>query len=407
MSKLLEQINISEKKVGSLASFIEIIGGGTPKTAVKEYWDGDIPWLSVVDFNKDSRWVSDAEKRITVEGVQNSSTRILNIDDIIISARGTVGALAQLSRPMAFNQSCYGVRAKPELEQGYLYYLLKSSIPKLTQIVHGAVFDTITKDSFKQISVSIPNLPIQKKIVSILSAYDAKIENNNKIIKNLEQTAQTIFYEWFVNFRFPGHKKIKMMDSEMGKIPEKWKVGEIKDLIRVESGFPFSSGIFNNSGKYKLVTIRNVQDGSFITDSENNIVDLPNNLPEHCKLNSGDILLSLTGNVGRTCLVIGKYYVLNQRVSVLIPIKERDRAYTYFYFRRSYVQNLLISISKGTAQLNLSPVETKKLETLIPTEEVLGQYSDITTPMYKKIVEINYENEQLRQTRDQLLAKLI
>ena len=125
MSKLLEQINTSNKTVGTLSSLIDLIGGGTPKTTVKEYWNGDIPWLSVVDFNNDSRWVSDAEKKITEEGVHNSSTRILEKSDIIISARGTVGVLAQLSRPMAFNQSCYGIRAKDGVNQDYLFYLLK------------------------------------------------------------------------------------------------------------------------------------------------------------------------------------------------------------------------------------------------------------------------------------------
>src|SRR3989344_9147721 len=161
---------------------------------------------------------------------------------------------------MAFNQSCYGIRAKSGTDQNFLFYLLRSSIPKLTQIVHGAVFDTVTKDSFEQVGVSVPNLLTQKKIAEILSAYDSKIENNNKIIKNLEATARAIFDEWFVNFRFPGHEKVKMVEREMGEIPSGGRVGKIKDLIRVESGFPFSSSVFSDTGKYKLVTIRNVQD---------------------------------------------------------------------------------------------------------------------------------------------------
>ncbi|PIY57392.1 MAG: hypothetical protein CO061_04110, partial [Candidatus Yonathbacteria bacterium CG_4_9_14_0_2_um_filter_47_74] len=233
------------------------------------------------------------------------------------------------------------------------------------------------------------------------------IENNNKITKNLEATAQTIFNEWFINLRFPGYEKVKMVDSEVGEIPAGWSVGKIKDFIRVESGFPFSSSVFNDQGKYKLVTIRNVQDGSFVTDCDNLIDELPSKLPEHCLLRSGDILLSLTGNVGRICLVNGENYVLNQRVSVLVPVDERDRAYTYFLFRRNDFQNLLISISKGTAQLNLSPVETKELEAIIPNDITLEKYSEIATPIYKKIVEINSENVKLKETRDQLLAKLI
>src|SRR3989338_7126401 len=141
--------------------------------------------------------------------------------------------MAQLSRPMAFNQSCYGIRAKSGIDQSYLFYLLKSSIRKLTQIVHGAVFDTLTKDSFEQVEVSVPNLPTQKKVADILSAYDSKIENNNKIIENLEATAQTIFNEWFINFRFPGYEKVEMVESEFGEIPEEWGVGSLSGITHI------------------------------------------------------------------------------------------------------------------------------------------------------------------------------
>lgn len=96
----------------SLAHLVDVLGGGTPQTGVLEYWDGNIPWLSIADFKSETRWVSDTEKYITELGLKNSSTRLLDKGDLIISARGTVGAVAQLSRPMAFNQSCYGLKTK-------------------------------------------------------------------------------------------------------------------------------------------------------------------------------------------------------------------------------------------------------------------------------------------------------
>jgi len=221
----------------------------------------------------------------------------------------------------------------------------------------------------------------------------------------LDNLSQKIYTEWFIKFHFPGYEKTEFVESELGMIPKGWHIGRVKDLVRVESGFPFSSSIFEDSGQYKLVTIRNVQDGQFIPDCQNHISALPNKLPEFCKLSAGDILLSLTGNVGRVCLVNGENYVLNQRVSVLIPNHEKDRALTYFLFRRKEFQNLLISISKGTAQLNLSPVETKNLEIVIPDEKILQRYSDIVGPMFQRIVSINAENQELKESRDQLLTK--
>ena len=169
-----------------LSEIMEIIGGGTPKTSKSEYWNGNIPWLSVKDFNNNNRYVYETEKTITEEGLQNSSTKLLQKDDIIISARGTVGELAMIPYPMAFNQSCYGLRATPDIvDPTYLYYLLKYNIRLLLKNTHGSVFDTITRDSFSSIEVEIPEMKEQMRIASILSKFDDKIELNTRINKNL------------------------------------------------------------------------------------------------------------------------------------------------------------------------------------------------------------------------------
>ena len=97
-----------------LSEVMDVIGGGTPKTSKPEYWNGDIPWLSVKDFNNDYRYVYRTEKSITKEGLENSTTKLLDKGDMIISARGTVGEVASVPYPMAFNQSCYGLRAKSD-----------------------------------------------------------------------------------------------------------------------------------------------------------------------------------------------------------------------------------------------------------------------------------------------------
>ena len=168
-----------------LIEAIDLIGGGTPKTTVAEYWDGDIPWLSVKDFNNDNRYVYTTEKCITEAGLQNSSTKLLQRDDIIISARGTVGEMAMIPFPMAFNQSCYGIRAKAGYDKAFIYYLIKSSIKQLKSMTHGSVFDTITRDTFANIQVKIPDLSTQEAIASLLTKLDDKIETNQKINDNL------------------------------------------------------------------------------------------------------------------------------------------------------------------------------------------------------------------------------
>jgi type I restriction enzyme S subunit len=168
---------MSEWSSITLADAIELIGGGTPKTTTPEYWNGDIPWLSVVDFNTGKKFVSDTEKKITQKGLQNSSTKLLHKGDIIISARGTVGAMAVLAKPMTFNQSSYGIRGIPKKSlTDYLYYLVRDAISVLQQIAHGGVFDTITRDTFKNITIELPSLPEQKAIAAVLSSLDDKID---------------------------------------------------------------------------------------------------------------------------------------------------------------------------------------------------------------------------------------
>lgn len=149
---------------------VEVIGGGTPKTSVAEYWNGDIPWFSVVDAPAESDvWVISTEKQITQTGVDNSSTRILPVGTTIISARGTVGRVALVGVPMAMNQSCYGLRGKRECTDTYTYFATRRLVSVLRQHAHGSVFDTITRATFEGVAVPHPPAPV-------IEAYENLVE---------------------------------------------------------------------------------------------------------------------------------------------------------------------------------------------------------------------------------------
>lgn len=189
---------MGEWKEYKLGEIIKIVGGGTPKTSECRYWNGNIPWLSVVDFNNDRKYVYETEKHISIEGLNNSSTKILSKGDIIISARGTVGAMAMLGKDMAFNQSCYGIQPTKLVDRDYLYYLLFSSVQELKHNSHGGVFDTITRDTFDTIEILLPPLSEQKRIVSILGSLDDKIDLLHRENETLEAMAETFFRKWFI-----------------------------------------------------------------------------------------------------------------------------------------------------------------------------------------------------------------
>jgi type I restriction enzyme S subunit len=148
-------------EVKAFADTVEIIGGGTPKTSVAEYWEGNIPWFSVVDAPHDSEiWVVDTEKKVTQAGIENSSTRVLPVGTTIISARGTVGRVALVGVPMAMNQSCYGLRARAGALGYFNYFSTRELVARLQQRAHGSVFDTITRDTLASVSVVAPTVEL-------------------------------------------------------------------------------------------------------------------------------------------------------------------------------------------------------------------------------------------------------
>ena len=152
-------------RVRQLDDLIELIGGGTPKTSVTEYWNGDIPWFSVVDApNTSDVFVIDTEKHVTKLGVDKSSTKILPIGTTIISARGTVGKCAMVGEPMAMNQSCYGVRGNDGISDIFVYYAIRERVADLQRSGHGSVFNTITRDTFKTIQIPFGKAELTKKL---------------------------------------------------------------------------------------------------------------------------------------------------------------------------------------------------------------------------------------------------
>lgn len=144
-------------QVGASDDLVEILGGGTPKTSVDEYWGREIPWFSVVDAPPAGQvFTLDTAKKITARGLQNCSAKLLPEMTTIISARGTVGKVALAGVPMAMNQSCYALRPKAQGGESFVYFSTLQFVEQLQRIAHGAVFDTITRDSFKRIITCLP-----------------------------------------------------------------------------------------------------------------------------------------------------------------------------------------------------------------------------------------------------------
>ena len=394
-----------------LSEVMELIGGGTPKTGKPEYWNGDIPWISVKDFNNDLRYVYKTEKTITKLGFEKSSTKLLQRGDVIISARGTVGEIATVPFSMAFNQSCYGLRARTGIvTSDYLYYLIKYNVLVLKKNTHGSVFDTITRNTFDNIEVELPSIEIQEKIASILSDYDEKIELNNVINNNLEEQAQALFKAWFVDYEPFGYS-----------MPSDWEIVTLDTIADFQNGYAFKSKeLLNEPAKdtYQVFKQGHInRGGGFLPDNTKSWYPKSSaaNLSKFV-LKKGDILMAMTDmkdNVailGNTAIMpVDDEFILNQRVGHLRAKGYKGITYPYIYLltnSKDFLTDLRSRANSGV-QVNLSSVAIKSSKTVVATEDINIRFSAIVIPIFEQIIQNQLENQHLSILRDTLLPKLM
>ncbi len=384
---------ISLKKY-TIAEIVNIISGGTPKTSVSEYWGGNIPWLSVKDFNNGHKRVYSSEKSITKLGLENSATSILDVNDIIISARGTVGVIAQIGWPMSFNQSCYGLKAKKDkVNENYLYYLLKCEITQIKQSTHGSVFDTITRDTFDKLYVSVPPLPTQRRIAAILSSLDDKIENNRKTCEKLEEIAQALFKRWFVDFEFPNEDRLPYKSSggkmvycgELGKeIPKGWGVIKFGTIIDIRSGERPTNKSERKSEK-TMIPLAGASKIMGYTDNFN--FDEP---------------ILVIGRVG-THGIIQRFYSRVWASDNTLVIKSK-----LFEFCNKVLGSIdYAALNKGSTQPLITQTDIKNYQVIGPPNFMLQQFEDIASSMSRVIKNMEDESAAIKQIRDALLPKLM
>jgi type I restriction enzyme S subunit len=403
----------------------EIISGGTPKTSIPEYWNGDIPWLSVVDFNTGDKYVYATEKTITQDGLDNSSTKLLQKNDIIISARGTVGAMAMLPFPMAFNQSCFGIRAKKEIvDADYLFYATKCKIEELKQKSKtGNVFKSINLDTFEMLELNLPSLKEQKKIAATLSTLDDKISLNEQINRNLEELARLIYDYWFVQFDFPD-KNGKPYKSSGGKmvwneklkrdIPAGWQTARVRDVILpIERGISYSSDEITDPNGTPMINLAcfdkkgNYRTGEFKY--------FTGKFKNEDKVYPYDMLIACT-DLTQKADIIGTpifaptespFYVFSMDLIKISPIRSSDKQFLYYYLKHPAFHHYIKPFASGTTVKHLRVDGLLDYPIFLPDEKIRDVFADVMEPIRRKIADNSSQCVELSKMRDYLLPLLM
>lgn len=396
---------------------MEIFSGGTPNTQNPAYWGRDIPWLSSGETGQ--TFVRDTEKKITRLGVENSSTRLAKVGDVVVASAGqgyTRGQTALCMIDTYINQSVVSLRVKKEsMTPLFLFYNLSSRYNELRQIsdAHSSRGSLTTK-LLAGLSIQVPPIPEQEGIDKILSEIDFKIELNTKMNKTLEAIGQAIFKRWFVDFEFPNEegKLYKSSGGEMifdehfGKaIPADWelrKIGEV--LATVLGGTPDRTNPeywggnvpWINSGKVNEFRI--TEPTEYITKKglENSATKL---LPRRTTV------LAITGATLGQVSLLEIESCANQSVVGILESKEIPSEYIYFWIKRSI--SSIVAWQTGGAQQHINKQNVNDSPLLIPSAKSLANYLKLVRPMFDKIALNCFEGSNLAKIRGCLLPKLM
>jgi type I restriction enzyme S subunit len=388
------------------------VGDGA-HASIKRVENG-IPYLTSKNFTKEgiSLNVVDLISEIDFQKHFKKESKAITKpkgNDVLLSIIGTIGApyLVKDNDEFGISSSVSILRPNNKIiVSEYILYWIKSEFfqKSLNAIKSGVAQSFLSLDMIRSLPLKYPRqITTQQRIASILSAYDDLIENNLKRIKLLEEIAQRTYEEWFVKFRING---VQLEVGENG-LPEGWERKRLNEVVDIVSGYAFKSKEYIEDGSFKIVTIKNVQDGYFIPQTTDTIETMPNNLKESQILKTGDFILSLTGNVGRTCMVYGDNFLLNQRVAKIVVKKTINNAFIYCLLRSRTTITNLENMSNGAAQQNLSPVNMGNMTIVFGNEKILLEYSQKFNASLNLICKLNLQNSLLKESRDILLPRLM
>ncbi|RVZ83043.1 restriction endonuclease subunit S [Helicobacter pylori] len=275
---------------------------------------------------------------------------------------------------------------------------------------------TLTIDIIKDLTIPSINIETQQKIARTLSILDQKIENNHKINELLHKILELLYEQYFVRFDFLDENnkpyqtsggKMKFSKELNRLIPNDFEVKTLGELVDIFSGYSFQSNTYsNNKNDYILITNKNVQHSLVDLSITTNLLFLPKKLPKYCLLEPTNILITLTGHIGRCALVFSKNCILNQRVGVVLPKEKELNPFYYSLIRNPLFSAILQRNAIGSSQQNLSPIDTLKIQ--IPfNHKIIKQYSKTCENIIKLLVSNMQATQTLTALRDFLLPLLL
>ena len=330
--------------------------------------------------------------------------------DIVYTRTGNVGLVFRNNYGVVHN-NCFTVTPNDEraLSRDFLFYLLQSKyfFEKANSLARGAAQPDLPHSLFNSIEISYPDLDCQQRIADILSNYDSLIENYQKQIKLLEEAAQRLYKEWFVDLRFPGHENTKIVDG----VPEGWEKKKLEDIFSYVRGRSYTSKELSDSGTI-LVNLKNIQAfGGYKRDAEKRYLG---DYKQEQSLEVGDLIMGVTDMtqerrlVGHVALIpeFKEPATFSMDLIKILPF-ELSKSFLYCAMRFGGISKQIAPLANGVNVLHLKPEAMMGIEMMVPSKELIKHFDDYYNHGFNTILHLQDQIRLLTEARDRLLPKLM
>ena len=385
-----------------------------PETLSVSKYNGKIQYIDIASVN---RGQLDGYTEYDIVDAPSRARRIIRNNDIIYSTvRPNLRAYYYVKNcpDNAICSTGFAVlRAKENVDSRFIYSLVteNSFVDYLSLVAKGSAYPAADTADFKKAKVTVPDLPTQKRIADILSAYDDLIENNNHRIALLEKTAQDLYKEWFVRFRFPGYETAKFENG----LPEGWeyiRFGKAIEIIDGDRGVNYpKQEEFYETGECLFLNAGNVTKNGFDFSSFSYITKEKDQVLRKGKLQTGDVVLTTRGTVGNVAFLNETLTFAPMRINsgmvILRNLGIVSSEYIYTALRHEGLQKSMMMYASGSAQPQLPIKDMRRIKIIKPDDVTMERFTEFVSPIYKQISSLIMKNQTISKQRDLLLPRLM
>ena len=399
------------RKTINIGDLGTIITGKTPPTTNKNYYGDYAVFIKPTDISEQSKYTYETEEMYSKLAAEKYESSLIPKGAICVPCIGTVGTKMTMAPCDCYtNQSINSIICNENYDNEYVYYLIKNFLPGLKAYNLGTASgrEYVSKSNFEKIElVAEQDQEIQKKIGIILSRYDSLIENYQKQIKLLEEAAQRLYKEWFIDLHFPGHENTKIVDG----VPEGWEKKKLSELFSFVRGKSYTSKELSDEGTI-MVNLKNIQSfGGYKSDVEKHFIGT---FKEEQTLMKGDLIMGVTDMtqerrlVGSVALIpdFKETATFSMDLIKLISFK-LPNIYLYCAMRYGDVSRQIAPLANGVNVLHLKPEAISNIEMVVASDSIIEKFVSYTSKTIENILSLQSQLRLLTEARDRLLPKLM